>query len=1090
MPDVTNPGLPADGSVQQAILDALPAHIALLGPTGEIITVNESWKRFAVANAFQGPAFGVGKNYLTVCETASGEGSDQASSAAAGIRSVLEGRASGFTFEYPCHSEGQKQWFMMSVAPFGRDGSDGVVVIHVNVTNRKITEVALRGREQRLSAILNTQPECVKVMSLAGKLLEINPAGLRILDANDKSEVIGQAVDGLIHPEDKNIYDELHRRASLGETNRGEFRIITLKGTVRWMESHATPLRDSGDEISSVLSISREITERKNAEEKLRRLNRLFSVSSGINEAIVRIQQPQELFDSACRIAVDQGGLAMAWVGVADEMGVLKPVAKHGPGIGYLDNVTVTIQESDPRGRGPGGKAFRSSAPAWLNNIERDIGTFASREEALKRGYQSCAAFPLRRHGKNFGIFVVYSLQTDYFAEDEIRLLNALAENISFAVEAHDHELQRLQTEAALRASETTMSIAQKIAHFGSWEIDFEGLDNVDFGSLRWSDEMFRIAGYEPGSVEVNNAFFFSLVPSEDQKLIRAAVSAALSNHTDYSVEHRFIRPDGEERVVREIAKIFYDSMGRPARMVGTAHDITDFKKAEEAYRFQAHLLEVAREAVLVRDMDDKIIFWNKGAERIYGWRAAEALNRRPEELFHLEQAAYDKATAIVLQEGKWEGEMLKQTQKGREIIVDASWTLVRGADGRPKSILAITTDITEKKKMEAQFLRAQRMESIGTLAGGIAHDLNNVLAPILMSIELLQSEVSDHGRPLLETVKSSAQRGADMVKQVLSFARGVGGQRMAINPVHILREVQKIARDTFPKNITFMLDAARDSWTVSGDPTQIHQVFMNLCVNARDAMPQGGAITVSIKNVVLDEVYAGLNRDAVAGSYLMVSVADTGIGMTAAIREQIFDPFFTTKDIGRGTGLGLATSLAIVKSHGGFISVYSEPNKGATFKVYLPAMLASAEVVDAAHAESAIPRGGGETILVVDDEESVRIIAQKTLQRFGYSVLVATNGAEALSIYVPNQSKIDLVITDMAMPIMDGVATIIALRSLNPHLRIIASSGLASNSSVAKAIGAGVQLFLAKPYTAEALLRTIHQGLHGTSEKWQSQFR
>jgi PAS domain S-box-containing protein len=1082
-----SPSPAPDSGAQPSILDALPAHIALLDTAGVIVNVNEPWKRFAEENAFHGAAYCVGENYITTCERAAAE-SAEARAAAIGIRAVLRRDVPEFNLEYPCHSAMEQRWFAMSVSPFNADGAGGAVVAHVNVTKRKLAEIALRQREERLSAILMSEPECVKITSLGGILLEINPAGLAILEADDLSQAIGRDVEDLIHPDDKGIYAELHRRASLGETNQSEFRIITLKGSLRWVESHSTPLREGGERINSILTISRDITQRKLAEEKLRLMTRLYAVASGINEAIIREGRSQELFETACRIAVEQGGLVMAWVGLADDQGALKPAARHGRHEGYLDAITVTISETKLSGLGPGGNAFRLGAPAWVNNIALDNGTFGSRREALERGYQSCAAFPLKRGGASIGVFVVYSDHPDYFTEEEIKLLNSLAENISFAIDSHEQEAQRARTEMALKASEMTMSIAQRIAHFGSWELDFEGAGNTDGGTLRWSDEMFRIAGYEPGSVAVTNDFFFKHIPAEDQSLIRAAVEAALSSHKEYSVEHRFIRANGETRLIREIAKVFYDRAGRAARMVGTAHDITEQKKSDEALRFQAQLLDVAREAVMVRDLDDRIIYWNKGAERTYGWTSEEALGKRPAELLDVDPTASAKAVAATLKDGRWEGEMQKRTKSGQEITVATRWTLVRGEDGQPKSVLCISADVTDKKKLEAQFLRAQRMESIGTLAGGIAHDLNNILAPILMSIELLSTEVANEdGRALLETIRTSAQRGADMVKQVLSFARGVDGKRVSLNPVHILRDIQKIARDTFPKNIAFALNPDRDIWTVSGDPTQLHQVFMNLCVNARDAMPQGGKLTITVQNAVLDEVYAGMNPDAAAGSYLMISVADTGMGMSQGIRNQIFDPFFTTKEIGRGTGLGLSTTLAIVKGHGGFISVYSEPNKGATFKVYLPTIAAHSGDESAPEDPSALPRGRGETILLVDDEESVRIIGQRTLERFGYAVLTANNGAEALSIYVTNQSRISLVLTDMAMPIMDGVATIIALRSLNPHVRIVGSSGLASNSSVAKAIGAGVQLFIPKPYTADALLRTIHQALTGTADARQS---
>jgi signal transduction histidine kinase/CheY-like chemotaxis protein len=424
-------------------------------------------------------------------------------------------------------------------------------------------------------------------------------------------------------------------------------------------------------------------------------------------------------------------------------------------------------------------------------------------------------------------------------------------------------------------------------------------------------------------------------------------------------------------------------------------------------------------------------------------------------------------------------GELDQWTKANRPVVVEARWTLVRDDAGTPTAILAINTNITEKKKVEAQFLRAQRMESIGTLASGIAHDLNNVLAPILASIELIRDEVkSEDGHAMLKTLGSCAQRGADLVRQVLGFARGVEGERMEVNVGHLLREIRQIIRETFPKNIETSTQFPRDLWPVLGDPTQLHQVFMNLCVNARDAMPQGGHLHVAADNAELDEMYAGMHPDARPGSFLVVTVKDSGTGIPASVRDRMFEPFFTTKEIGKGTGLGLSTTLAIVRSHGGWINVCSEPGQGSRFKVYLPAKSAAPASEQGTGPTMALPRGRGETILLVDDEEGIREVTRKILERFGYLVLVATNGAEAVAMYAQHSEQVAVVLTDMAMPVMDGRSTIAALHAMNPRLRIIASSGRENDGAASQAADASVRHFLPKPYTAETVLMTLAEVL------------
>lgn len=408
---------------------------------------------------------------------------------------------------------------------------------------------------------------------------------------------------------------------------------------------------------------------------------------------------------------------------------------------------------------------------------------------------------------------------------------------------------------------------------------------------------------------------------------------------------------------------------------------------------------------------------------------------------------------------------------------------LIAGArvDDSPDRGVAFVTDLTERKKLEKQFLRTQRMESIGTLAGGIAHDLNNVLAPILMSVELLkESNPSHESAEILNTLETSAVRGADLVKQVLSFARGVTGERVSVAFSHLMRDLVKVMRDTFPKSIDVHLECPPDLWSVTGDPTQLHQVVLNLCVNARDAMPHGGRLQLSLENVVLDDTYTAWNSEAHAGAYVVVTVADTGTGIPSDLREKIFEPFFTTKEMGKGTGLGLSTTMAIVKSHGGFINLYSEVGKGAKFKVYLPAATTAALAENVAVAQTGLPRGRGELVLVVDDEDGVREIARRTLERYGYRVVLAANGAEAVAVYARQHADVAVVLTDMAMPIMDGPALIVALRAMNPAVKIIGSSGLTSHRGVSRALGAGVAEFVPKPYTARVLLTALRKTIDG----------
>jgi two-component system cell cycle sensor histidine kinase/response regulator CckA len=514
--------------------------------------------------------------------------------------------------------------------------------------------------------------------------------------------------------------------------------------------------------------------------------------------------------------------------------------------------------------------------------------------------------------------------------------------------------------------------------------------------------------------------------------------------------------------------KVSSDLLGRSIRYA------IERKQAEQKIREQAALLDVATDAIYLKNLNKKILLWNKGAERMYGWSTEEVLDENCEELFYPELPhQLEEAWASILGKGEWQGELPKLTKSGEKLVVASRWTLVRDRHEEPKSILVVDTDISEKTKLEEQFFRAQRLESLGTLASGIAHDLNNILTPILAASQLLPiklADADDRTKHLLKIVEDSSRRGADLVKQILSFARGAEGKRNHLQIGHLLQEIARIAQSTFPKSLEISKDiSTRNLWTVWADPTQIHQVFMNLCVNARDAMSDGGKLSLTADNIIIDENYTKIHLDTKVGSYVAISIEDTGCGMPKEVLDRIFEPFFTTKEPGKGTGLGLSTTLGIIKSHGGFINVDSRLGEGTKFTVYLPAIEQTAN--EKSQEEESIG-GCGELILVVDDEMLVREITETTLSAYNYRVITASDGVEAIALYFEHKDEISLVLTDIMMPALGGLAIVRTLLKIDPKVKIIAFSGLESNSKLAEA--AGVCKFLSKPYTTKELLDTI----------------
>lgn len=520
----------------------------------------------------------------------------------------------------------------------------------------------------------------------------------------------------------------------------------------------------------------------------------------------------------------------------------------------------------------------------------------------------------------------------------------------------------------------------------------------------------------------------------------------------------------------------FLDERGKPYQYVAIRYDITERKRGEEKIREQAALLDVAQEAIIVRGISDEILFWNKAAENLYGWQAEEVLRENlDQELFGTSLPLLEKAKQITASDGKWNGEFRQQTKIGKTVIVESRWTLVCDEGGEPQSYLIVNTDITERKQLEAQFLRSQRMESIGTLAGGIAHDLNNILSPMLMSVQILQRKTTDEEcLQWLAALRENSERGANLIKQLLSFARGTDGEKMPLQPRHLVKEIIKILRDTLPKSIAVKFFVPDNLWTISADPTQLHQVLMNLSVNARDAMPTGGTLTLKAENVSIDNNYAQMHPDSRPGKFVLITVGDTGCGIAPENTDRIFEPFFTTKELEKGTGLGLSTVLGIIKNHQGFINFYSELGRGTRFDVYLPAIETAEQKITSDECMAELQHGSGELILIVDDEEAIRKITRWTLEKYGYRVLTAANGEEALNLYAENQDEIAVVLTDMMMPVMDGGSTVRALLEINPQQKIIAASGLLEIHGTQTEKLEGVSLYLSKPFTAEKLLQAL----------------
>jgi PAS domain S-box-containing protein len=553
-----------------------------------------------------------------------------------------------------------------------------------------------------------------------------------------------------------------------------------------------------------------------------------------------------------------------------------------------------------------------------------------------------------------------YAAKVAVRGEDELGRLghafNSMAERIQAShaaleqrIAERTHELaERRRAEEALRTSEASLREAQRIAHLGNWDWD------VRSNELRWSDEIYSIFGITRQQLGATYESFLERVHPADREKVQHAIQESVATGRPYNIEHRVIRPDGDDRIVRGKAEASRDDLGKVVRMVGTVQDVT------------------------------------------------------------------------------------------------------------------------EQKRIEAEFLRAQRMDGIGAIAGGMAHDLNNALAPILMGIQLIRKKVAEpEVREMLGVMETNTHRGADMVRQVLTFARGRDGERELLEPGRLVREMENILRQTMPRSIAVQALVPSDLWHVLGNGTQLHQALLNLCVNARDAMPNGGTLTLAADNVELTPAEAAEIPEGKPGSYVLLIVSDTGTGISPEVLPRIFDAFFTTKAPGKGTGLGLSTIVRIIRNHGGFLSVKSEVGAGTSFDIYLPRGEPSPTPRQArTEPVSSLQTGHGEWVLFVDDDSSVREMVAPTLTEHGYKVLTASNGAEALALLGKHGREIRVVLTDVDMPVIDGIELIAKLRSRMPDLPVVVMSGTLDVSKTS--LPAGTAGFLTKPFRLEQLLAVI----------------
>jgi PAS domain S-box-containing protein len=642
---------------------------------------------------------------------------------------------------------------------------------------------------------------------------------------------------------------------------------------------------------------------------------------------------------------------------------------------------------------------------------------------------------------------------------------------------------QRGPAEAALRASEERLRLsernlaeAQRIAGVGSWEWD--AVRDVE----SWSDEHHRIFGIEPGTFGGTNEAFLAFVHPDDRVLVEQAYRRAIDEGAPYDFTHRIIRPDGAVRIVHEEAEVVRGEAGNPVRMVGTIQDITEQVAAEQERARLISSVEQTADSIMIQGTDGTITYANPSFARLYGYRPEEVLGRNAGFLDsgRHERSFWSALWASVAAGQTWTGPIVNRRRDGTLVEVESVISAIHDAEGRLTGFIQADRDVTRERQLEAQLRQAQKMEAIGQLAGGIAHDFNNILTAIRGYTELARDRLADADqvRDDLDEVIANADRAAELTRGLLAFSRRQVLQPRVVDPAAIVAGIAPMLRRLLGEQVELVASARPGGGSVLVDPGQLEQVIVNLAVNARDAMPAGGRLTIETAPVELDAEYAATHAEVPPGPYVVLAVSDTGLGMDPETAAHIFEPFFTTKPPGEGTGLGLATVYGIVKQSGGSIYVYSEPGAGTSFKIYLPAVEKPAEppagTVPAGHPTPT----GSETILLVEDEPAVRAFASRVLAAQGYTVLEAPEAEAALALAATHPGPIELLVTDVVMPGLSGRELAERLVVDRPALRVLYMSGYAENHLGRSGTLAADIAYLPKPFTADALARAVREAL------------
>jgi len=956
-----------------------------------------------------------------------------------------------------------------------------IAVIGLNITELKRAQEALHRSEALFRAIVEDQSDMIVRWKPDGTRTFVNAAYCRTF-GKTYDEMVGTKIDSFFQPSDGvQIYERIQKLTPENPTTTGILESIGPKGEGLWQEWTARGLFDSNRNLVEVQSTGRDITERIRAERRIRQLNRVYAVISDVNQLILREGDLKQLLQSACRIAVEKGSFKLAWIGFKSSTSRgIEVFAYAGTTPEKISQIQTLLANPDETCRIVV-RALDTGVHCFSNDVANDPSLTPFYEMLHESGYQSVVSLPIKLGEETVGILNLYAGEVGFFDEQELRLLDELALDIGFALEVNRRESERRRAESALRESEARFRQLAETIHEVFWLAD-----PVENRIIYVSPAYEKIWGRSREDLCNRRFAWLDGIHPEDRERVSQAISAD-PTMSGYDQEYRIIRPDESIRWIRDKAFPVHNEAGQVERIAGVARDITLHREAVEALRESQRQLEraqqVGRIGSWVVDRDGNLNF-SAETYRIFDLTPADFDNRIETFLkfVHPEDRAAVKAAgeAAIATPQRYAIEHRIVRRDGRVCWLYEQADVEVDSKGRGVRLIGVVQDITERKLLEDQLRQAQKMEAIGQLAGAVAHDFNNILAAVLMQAEVaaMTENLPPDVQESLVEIRNCAERAANLTRQLLVFSRRQVMQRRLLDINDSVTNLARMLQRVLGADVRLQLHLHPEALLIRADAGMLDQVLLNLAVNARDAMPVGGSLTIETSRIEVIPQQALTMVDVAPGPYACLSVTDTGEGISSEVMPHIFEPFFTTKEPGKGTGLGLATVFGIIKQHQGSVTVTSEPEKGATFRIFFPLNVKTSSAT-ATQPGAIQSRGGTETIMLVEDEPSVRVVTRAVLTRAGYRVIEANNGSNALSIWDTLDEKPALLLTDLVMPGgMHGQQLGKQLGLLAPRLKIIYMSGYSQEYNGGTMDLRPGENFLQKPFTQQALLATIRRAL------------